>query len=375
MSAKLHPVKHDLKTVQWCGPTALAAISGQPTSVVHAAIKQCARHIKHVKGVSYGLLQNAGAALGYRLQYRDAANWGNAKRTWPTLAQWLRANKAIYAQTPVIVCVTGHYVTVCGRSFIDNHTKTTVPLSKAPGRRCRVKAFFVVSPLTTPVPPVVVPPKAIDVHRVVRQEAKALAAKHEIRIEGHNPGEFWVYPPHGLYHAEEADPYDDNHLAFGWPDVLKRVKEYAADALQVAEDNAAVPASVVQRFASQIPFEVGGVRCAGKPPPTPRVLANYTDAVALPPAPSRPAPAPSAVPASLPYSIDPGTPRPLSPARPFPERFCVLTRGRHYTDGERVGIFTSICAVTEHSVELVVSLQDGVPVKETFAVGTIQLVD
>ena len=149
MSTKLHPIKHDLKTVLWCGPAALATISGQPTSVVREAIRQHVRERNGkpavIKGLNWTPLIAAARTLGYELKFRSIPG----KR--PTLAQWLRQNREHYRDTPYIVNVTGHYVTVCGRSFIDNKTGKTVPLSQAPGRRCRVVAYFRVEKSAAPV--------------------------------------------------------------------------------------------------------------------------------------------------------------------------------------------------------------------------------
>ena len=65
-------------------------------------------------------------------------------------------------------------------------------------------------------------PRAPDVHRKARQEAKTLAKTHGIEIEKIGSG-FNVWPPKGSVN----DPFDGDHYAQDWAQVLLMVKEYA----------------------------------------------------------------------------------------------------------------------------------------------------
>lgn len=147
--SKLHPIKNDIKTTLWCGPAALATITGRPVSECMQAIRDARNwgRNKPIKGVSCWLLEQAAKRLGLRFEQVFTTFGGeNVMRPRPTLAAWTRENKSKFADAPVLLIVTGHYVTVAGNSFNDNHTRTPVRLRRAPHRRKRVKAAWRVVP-------------------------------------------------------------------------------------------------------------------------------------------------------------------------------------------------------------------------------------
>jgi hypothetical protein len=61
-----------------------------------------------------------------------------------------------------------------------------------------------------------------DVHRKAREDASALASQHNIEIERIESG-FNVWPPKGF---AGTDPYDGDHYAGDWSEVLLRVRAY-----------------------------------------------------------------------------------------------------------------------------------------------------
>jgi hypothetical protein len=61
-----------------------------------------------------------------------------------------------------------------------------------------------------------------DLHRKERESAKALAKQHHVEIERVNSG-FNVWPPRGF---SGEDPFEGDHYAQDWSDVLARVKAY-----------------------------------------------------------------------------------------------------------------------------------------------------
>lgn len=229
MSKLFNPINHDLKTTLWCGPGALAIMSGQPTSVIREVLRKVSGR-QTIKGVYHSEMERAAEKLGYRLE-RVSAVTSAARRTF---AAWEKANRELFADTLHLLNVGNHYVTVAGRQFCDNWTKTPVPLKKAPKRRRRVKAVWRIVKVAE-IPPDALPkvpePKK-DTEAKPRREAKALAALHGIVIEPHvNPGEYWVWPPDGQYDGEtRTDPFGDDHCVFdGWAEILKRVQRYAND--------------------------------------------------------------------------------------------------------------------------------------------------
>ena len=160
---KLHPIRHDLKTILWCGPAALSVTTGQPTSVIHKLIMARTGRPR-VKGVSNVALKRVALDLGYQLipvfdaqqdpRYYEmlpsTCNPGTMVK-WPknppTLAKFLREHREAVRQAPVIINVTRHYVVVHGRTFVDNQNRTPLPVKKAPGRRRRVLRAWKVVPL------------------------------------------------------------------------------------------------------------------------------------------------------------------------------------------------------------------------------------
>ena len=215
---ELKSVIHDNKSKLWCGPTALATLTGQPTSVIHRVIRDVSGKRK-VTGTRVNHLIIAGLRLGIGMTKYSVSGK-------PTLAQWLRKNQALYAHSPVVITLTHHYVTVMGRRFVDSHTREPVFLRKAPHRRARVECYLTVKPLDHPVAPVPVPVKKVDPYAKTRRKTAFLAAAHGITIEKESPYEYWVYPPNAL---EDMDAYEGQHLADGWGDVEERVKRYVAD--------------------------------------------------------------------------------------------------------------------------------------------------
>ena len=134
-------ITHDIRTTLWCGPAAISASTGEPTSKIMALAKHFTRD-KVVKGISNRTLISTLDALGYRVEvvYESIHSFFSGGPPRPTLAAWTKANAGIFSEHPVIIMVTGHYVTVKGRLFVDTMTPGYAPvrLKKAPGRRSRV---------------------------------------------------------------------------------------------------------------------------------------------------------------------------------------------------------------------------------------------
>lgn len=242
---KLHKIKHDLKTTLWCGPAALATLTGLPTSRIMSVLRAVTGR-RTVKGIYNSDLLKAGAALG--LEFFDLkVPFGDM-----TLARWTAENKNHLKGIPHIINVTGHYVTVCGGSFVDNWTKRPVRLKKAPHRRCRVQRVWAVrKSLGTPLslPPEPLPEVRGPSGPQYGRKARDLARKHGIVLEVGDPSPdcIWVGPPPGL----ENDRHDGDHYCYDWDEALDRVKGYVEDLLKLTpavsganSESVLVPASV-----------------------------------------------------------------------------------------------------------------------------------
>jgi hypothetical protein len=158
--SKLHPIKHDLPGILWCGPAALSITTGAPTSVIHRIISRITGK-RRVKGVRNSTLEIAARELGYALipifepaqvttqsicHPGKLVHWPGRR---PTLAKFLRDHRKAVSADLIIVNVTRHYVVVHGRTFVDNQVKVPMPAKRAPGRRRRVFKAWKVVPFRT----------------------------------------------------------------------------------------------------------------------------------------------------------------------------------------------------------------------------------
>jgi hypothetical protein len=144
---KLFNVVNDTKSRAWCGPMAVAAITGSPVSLVRDCFR-LARYGKHwidrprsppVRGTTDHEVTLAMRSLGFHGHWQDVDGA-------PTLAAYLESREGQLRSHPTIVHLTGHYVAVSGWLFCDTYTKgEVVDADDAPGRRKRVKRVFVIT--------------------------------------------------------------------------------------------------------------------------------------------------------------------------------------------------------------------------------------
>lgn len=143
----LHDVVNDTKSRAFCGPTAVAAITGEKVSRVRDAY----RLVRH--GPGWTNRSRAPAIMG-------AHDWETEKvlrlfgyvGTWhgvggkPTLAAYLKGRTGLQRTHPCVVLVTRHYVAVSGWLFCDTFSKgLVVDADAAPRPRKRVQKVFVIT--------------------------------------------------------------------------------------------------------------------------------------------------------------------------------------------------------------------------------------
>lgn len=123
----------------WCGPAALAIITGQRYDAMLALLGDVAQRSR-VMGVHDWEMRAALRATGWEMM-RVPANPDL------TLAAWMRARSANQQAVLYLVCISrskGHYVVVQGRKAADNHTKAPVWLTDFPHRRKRINQVHAV---------------------------------------------------------------------------------------------------------------------------------------------------------------------------------------------------------------------------------------
>jgi hypothetical protein len=125
----------------YCGPTAMAAITGfRPVAVEFALqivrkTQPKPRRERHARGDMVRAMWSSeveplARALGWRADSGSLADYGL------TLAQWQR--RRVKDPAPYLVLVTGHFVAVQGRWFVDSAQREPIPFSKAKHKRKRV---------------------------------------------------------------------------------------------------------------------------------------------------------------------------------------------------------------------------------------------
>lgn len=163
---RLHDVVNDTKSRAFCGPTAVAAITGEPVSRVRDAF----RLVRHGAGwTEYDRAPSITGTRDYEVQrvlrlFGYVGSWRRIAGQ-PTLAAWLEGRTGVERTHPCVVHITGHWVAVSGWVFCDTFSKgQVVDADQAPGRRKRAKDVFVI---TSRCPPTAhIPTKAAPVRSV-----------------------------------------------------------------------------------------------------------------------------------------------------------------------------------------------------------------
>lgn len=215
----LHPIVHDNKSKLWCGPAAIALITGQPTSIVTRMLLDDRRagsreSASGVKGTTPGEVYRVLRELGM-----------TAQRVAPVkefLAFELVDNIAFDTCWPVLASTVDHwFVTHRGRYFDNRHPQgIKMPEHMRRQRVTEANAWRQVSAPKLPAPK---PPKA-SAHPSMR-EARKLAAKFGIAIEYERDIELWYV--HCPAEVDEVDDiFEGDHYAAGPDEVLSKVDKY-----------------------------------------------------------------------------------------------------------------------------------------------------
>ena len=124
----------------FCGPTAIAALTGLSTAEVEAAVlryrRQClepkprAAMLLAVKGMWASEVQGVLGMLGYRVvehtELWDPEDWGGCG--YPTFTSWLRYYKHHPENALWLVSITRHFVAVYGDWFCDTRHREPIEL-------------------------------------------------------------------------------------------------------------------------------------------------------------------------------------------------------------------------------------------------------
>lgn len=130
----LHAIANPPKrTKMWCGPSALAIITGEDYETCRATFS--AINGRPVMGVHRSEMKLALLRFGYEMSPRQVE--GEL-----TLAAWLRGRTGFDAKALFLVVLSNHYIVVQGRKACDNHTKAPVFIRDMRLRRAKIQSLY-----------------------------------------------------------------------------------------------------------------------------------------------------------------------------------------------------------------------------------------
>jgi len=124
---------------KWCGPTALAIITGKTLKYCHNKLARLEWKKPHyLQGVSNGSMILALREMGYVVKCIDDA-WSK------TLRQYIEEKQATsHFRGVMLVNVTGHYVVISKGMVADNHQWTPRPVREHPMWRKKIKRAWII---------------------------------------------------------------------------------------------------------------------------------------------------------------------------------------------------------------------------------------
>lgn len=133
----LYAINHDFRGHLWCGPAAIAAVTGEPTS----------RAVREIKAVRAAYGNDAGPIKGTwpsevaRAIGRIRPTWGIEvvyfDRVRMTFSQW--RNHRRRSDRVYIVAITGHFLAVAGNKLMDDNNREWIPVSEYHKQRAIVR--------------------------------------------------------------------------------------------------------------------------------------------------------------------------------------------------------------------------------------------
>ena len=128
----------DARKRLYCGPVAVAALIGADVDEVIRVIQLHRNNRRLVRGTNANDLHNAFRHFGCGIQLV-----ADLSRNSPTLATWERDRTDLEFEQAWLLVVTGHWVAVRGRWFVDTWSNgAPVRITDAPRRRKRVRYAY-----------------------------------------------------------------------------------------------------------------------------------------------------------------------------------------------------------------------------------------
>jgi hypothetical protein len=135
----LHTPRHDIQTPTSCGPIAMAAVTGEPISVIHNAIYRASNYkVNPANGITDRICLAAMELLGwsvFEVGWTAVEEWNGYGEGY-TLDAFAEAHGS---RGPFIVMLTKHCVAISGGEFCDTSMELPCDLFEAldqSGWRC-----------------------------------------------------------------------------------------------------------------------------------------------------------------------------------------------------------------------------------------------
>lgn len=207
----LHPINHDLPGALWCGPAAIAALTGFPTSLIHRLVKIDREVGRAVKGMYPGETWRVLRQLGYSAAVEIRR---------PRLTVRALADESHRYGLPLLVMTADHFLVLHEGRYLDNQTMPPCLADFAPlkFRYAYVETAWAVHKVAEPS----IPRDTLAERAATMRKARALARKHGVRIDREAERYWYVWCPE-LAHD---DPFDGDGYCDTEADALARVERY-----------------------------------------------------------------------------------------------------------------------------------------------------
>lgn len=146
-----HKIDHDLDTLLWCGPAAVAALTGASTSEIRELIRDYREDGEaRVDGTVDPEIAYVFDQLGYDMRLVYFCHAPMYKMA-PTFARWLRdmpreSHVGYLVGQRADGRKAGHWCVVAGDWYLCSYSKAVwLPLDEAPRRRARIQSAYAIS--------------------------------------------------------------------------------------------------------------------------------------------------------------------------------------------------------------------------------------
>ena len=114
MSARLYQINHDAGGHLWCGPAAVATVTGHPTSRVLETAKRLTGR-EAIKSMHVHEVCDTVRELGFPGSF--TVSWRGSR---PTFTQFRKGRSPRERRTPLILLISTHFVVLAGNRLVDS---------------------------------------------------------------------------------------------------------------------------------------------------------------------------------------------------------------------------------------------------------------